>query len=204
MIETAPINDSPFDQQLWQQFKEGNHEAFEQIIERHYDSLFPFGTRFTKDVGLIEDSLHDLFVYLWEMRLSLSATDSIRNYLFKSFRHKMLLELQRVQRRGWVSEEEASELPSEQNFQDVLFLLEKEQLTVHKIKHVVNQLPIRQQEALYLRYFEGLDVDQIAHIMNINRQSVSNHLHKALTFLREHWEDSTIPMLLLYVFGRFL
>ncbi|GAB3179195.1 RNA polymerase sigma factor [Telluribacter humicola] len=203
MIDTAPLNDNPLDQQLWQLFKDGNHEAFEQIIERHYDSLFRFGTRFTKDISFIEDCLHDLFVYLWEKRLSLSATDSIRKYLFKSFRHKMLLELQRVQRRGWVSEDEASELPSEQNFQDVLFLLEKEQLTVHKIKHVVNQLPIRQQEALYLRYFEGLDVDQIAHIMNINRQSVSNHLHKALTFLRDHWEDSIIPMLLLYVFGPF-
>ncbi|MVM32095.1 sigma-70 family RNA polymerase sigma factor [Spirosoma sp. HMF4905] len=195
MIETATLTDYPSDQQLWQRFREGDQVAFEQIIASNYNSLFRFGTRFTKDVGLIEDCLHDLFVYLWEKRQSLGATDSIRKYLFKSFRHKMLLELQRVYRRGWVSEDEAAGMATEQNFQDVLFRLEKEQLTTHKVKEAINQLPVRQQEALYLRYFEGLDVDHIAQIMNINRQSVSNHLHKALTYLRENWQDFTISML---------
>lgn len=197
MVKPAFTTDYPSDKQLWQQFREGDRVAFEQIIAHHYNSLFRFGTRFTKDIGLIEDCLHDMFVYLWEKRSSLSPTDSIRKYLFKSFRHKMLLELQRVYRRGWVDEEEAAELAPEQNFQDVLFVLEKEQLTAHKIREAINHLPIRQQEALYLRYFEGLDVDHIAQIMQINRQSVSNHLHKALTHLREHWEDFTIPLLFL-------
>lgn len=172
--------------------------AFEQIITRHYNSLFRFGTRFTKDIGLIEDCLHDLFVYIWDKRLSISSTDSIRKYLFKAFRHKMLLELQRTQRRGWVSEDEAAEIAPEHNFEDVLFFLEKERLTAHKIKAVMSQLPERQQEALYLRYFEGLDIDHIAQVMDINRQSVSNHLHKALTYLREHWNDFTIPVLILF------
>ncbi|WP_128543289.1 RNA polymerase sigma factor [Larkinella soli] len=187
MIDSAFLTD----QQLWQRFKEGDRTAFEQVIERHYSSLFRFGTRFTKDVGLIEDCLHDLFVYLWEKRGALSGTDSIRKYLFKAFRHKMLLELQRVYRRGWVGEEEAAGLASEQNFQEVLFVLEKEQLTGDRIRQAVDLLPVRQQEALYLRYFESLDVDQIAQIMNINRQSVSNHLHKALSFLRSHWDRLT-------------
>ncbi|GAB3913353.1 sigma-70 family RNA polymerase sigma factor [Larkinella knui] len=196
MIEAA-YTAHPSDEQLWQQFREGNRRAFEQIITRHYTSLFRFGTRFTKDIGLIEDCLHDLFVYIWEKRQSVGSTDSIRKYLFKSFRHKMLLELQRAYRRGWVSEDEAAELAPEQNFEDTLFFLENERLTTHKIKEAVSHLPVRQQEALYLRYFEGLDIDQIAQIMTINRQSVSNHLHKALTFLREHWEDFTIPLLIL-------
>lgn len=197
MIEPALTTDYPSDKQLWQRFREGDQVAFERIIAHHYNSLFRFGTRFTKDIGLIEDCLHDMFVYLWEKRSSLSPTDSIRKYLFKSFRHKMLLELQRVYRRGWVDEEEAAGIAPELNFQDVLFGLEKEQMTTQKIKMAIDHLPVRQQEALYLRYFEGLDVDHIAQIMHINRQSVSNHLHKALTYLREHWDDFTIPMLFL-------
>ncbi|GAB3698616.1 sigma-70 family RNA polymerase sigma factor [Spirosoma flavus] len=197
MLDVAPLTGSPSDQQLWQQFREGDRIAFEQIITNNYNSLFRFGTRFTKDVGLIEDCLHDLFVYLWEKRTSLGTTDSIRKYLFKSFRHKMLLELQRVYRRGWVAEDEAADLAAEQNFQDVSFILENEQWTVHRVKEAINHLPVRQQEALYLRYFEGLAVDHIAQIMNINRQSVSNHLHKALTFLRDHWENFTLSLLLL-------
>ena len=197
------FSDHSSDEQLWQRFRDGNRAAFEQIITLNYNSLFRFGTRFTKDVGLIEDCLHDLFIYLWEKRLSISQTDSIRKYLFKSFRHKMLLELQRVYRRGWVDEEEAAALPAEQNFQDVLLHLESEQLAAYRVKQAIHQLPARQQEALYLRYFEGLDVDQIAHIMSINRQSVSNHLHKALTFLRDHWDDSNLALLILLVFSQY-
>jgi RNA polymerase sigma factor (sigma-70 family) len=175
------------DELLWERFKNGDRIAFEQIISLHYSSLFRFGTRYSKDTGLIQDCLHDMFVYLWERRLHISGTDSIKKYLLKSFRHKILLELQRTQRRGWVDEDEAVDMSADQNFEDFFVFIETEQLSAKKIKTLIDLLPQRQQEALHLRYFEELDIEHIAQVMSINRQSVSNHLHKALNFLREHW-----------------
>lgn len=175
------------DESLWERFKTGDRKAFEQIISLHYASLFRFGSRYSKDTGLIEDCLHDMFVYIWERRTHISGTDSIKKYLLKSFRHKILLELQRTQRRGWVDEDEAIDHAPEQNFEEFVVLIETEQLSARKIKTLIDLLPQRQQEALHLRYFEELDIDTIAQVMSINRQSVSNHLHKALNFLREHW-----------------
>ncbi|GAB3980061.1 sigma-70 family RNA polymerase sigma factor [Spirosoma terrae] len=175
------------DESLWERFKTGDRKAFEQIISLHYASLFRFGSRYSKDTGLIEDCLHDMFVYIWERRTHISGTDSIKKYLLKSFRHKILLELQRTQRRGWVDEDEALDHAPEQNFEEFVVLIETEQLSARKIKTLIDLLPQRQQEALHLRYFEELDIDTIAQVMSINRQSVSNHLHKALNFLREHW-----------------
>lgn len=175
------------DELLWEAFKRGDRQAFRQIIATYYTSLFRFGTRYSKNSAFVEDCLHDLFVYLWDRRQYVGPTNSIRKYLFTSFRHKLLLELQRTHRRGWVDEEEAQDVAPDQTIEDFFVFIETEQLSAQKIKCLMDLLPQRQQEALYLRYYESMDIDQIAHVMNINRQSVSNHLYKALSFLRESW-----------------
>jgi RNA polymerase sigma-70 factor (ECF subfamily) len=180
-------NNVPNDESLWERFKKGDRAAFEQIISVHYASLFRFGTRYSQDTDLIQDCLHDMFVYLWERRQHISGTDNIKKYLLKSLRHKIWLELQRTQRRGWVDEEEALDVTPEQTFEDFFVYIEAEQLSAKKIKTLLDLLPQRQQEALHLRYFQELDIEHIAQVMSISRQSVSNHLHKALNFLREHW-----------------
>lgn len=177
----------PNDEVLWERFKKGDRQAFEQIISVHYSMLFRFGTRYCKDTDLIQDCLHDMFVYLWDRRLHISSTDNIKKYLLKSLRHKILLELQRTQRRGWVDADEALDVAPEQPFEDFFVAIEAEQLSARKIKTLFDLLPQRQQEALHLRYFQELDIEHIADVMAISRQSVSNHLHKALNFLRDHW-----------------
>ena len=56
-----------------------------------------------------------------------------------------------------------------------------------KIKHVLNNLPPRQQEIIYLRFFENLTLNQISETMNISKQSVNNLLQKAYKSFRSEW-----------------
>ena len=53
-----------------------------------------------------------------------------------------------------------------------------------KITEALNNLSSRQREAIYLRYFEELDFDTIAIIMDMNVQSVRNTLHRGLQAMR--------------------
>lgn len=46
------------------------------------------------------------------------------------------------------------------------------------IEILLNKLPKRQKEAIYLKYYCELKTVEIAKIMNINYQSVVNTLHK--------------------------
>jgi len=50
---------------------------------------------------------------------------------------------------------------------------------------LLNKLPKRQKEAIYLKYYSGLKATEISEVMNINYQSVVNILHKALKNLKE-------------------
>jgi len=54
-----------------------------------------------------------------------------------------------------------------------------------KIEVLLNKLPKRQKEAIYLKYYSELKTAEIAEIMNINYQSVVNTLHKAIKSLKE-------------------
>ena len=53
-----------------------------------------------------------------------------------------------------------------------------------RVRRAIDGLPKRQQEVVFLKFYEGLENDQIAELMDINRQSVANLLYRALCTLK--------------------
>lgn len=82
------------DPALWQAFKQGDRVAFERIYEQHIQPLINYGYKITTDRNLIQDCIQDLFVELWESRERLTNTDSVRFYLLKALRNKLIRHLQ--------------------------------------------------------------------------------------------------------------
>jgi RNA polymerase sigma factor (sigma-70 family) len=72
---------------------------------------------------------------------------------------------------------------------------------VSHLNHLINDLPSRQKEALYLRYTQELTVDQIADTLDINYQSANNLLHRALLSLRKEWKGNILFILVLFLFS---
>lgn len=188
---------------LWRKFITGDRLAFQELIVSNYRPLVQYGTRFCRDQPFIEDVIQDLFVYLWEHKEDLSDTPaSVRNYLFKAFRNRILFELKQQQRFTDLPEmdDEGGELlvPC---VQETLLHIEANTEVSQQISVLMAQLPERQREALFLKYYQDCDIQEIADIMGINRQSVSNHLQKAMIFLRHHWKKSFLTPLITYLFS---
>jgi RNA polymerase sigma factor (sigma-70 family) len=53
-----------------------------------------------------------------------------------------------------------------------------------KLKKILPELSRKQNEIVYLKYYQHLDHAQIAELMNLSRQSVYNLLHETLQRLR--------------------
>jgi len=70
----------------WNSFKQGDWDAYAKLYNRYYSSLNNYGYKFTRDVSLIEDTIHDLFVKLWNSKANLGNPESVKNYLYKSMR----------------------------------------------------------------------------------------------------------------------
>ena len=67
--------------QLWNEFRNGNADAFGELMRIHYQDLFNYATRFTKDDQLIKECIQDLFLALWTNRLTISETSFVKYYL---------------------------------------------------------------------------------------------------------------------------
>ncbi len=67
-----------------------------------------------------------------------------------------------------------------------LVLIERESIVrqSQQVARYLNELPRRQREIIYLKYYQNLDREEIAEVMGISHQSVSNLLQKALLALR--------------------
>lgn len=170
---------------LWQAFKSGDKEAFSKIYKENIDDLLSYGYRITSDRQLIRDSIQDLFLNLWQTRLNLSDTDSIRFYLYRSLRNKIL---------EGIKKNNYTKIDSTNLFEDIIGalsieddLIETEQLSEQllRLKRAIHQLSKRQQEIIQLRYYHDFSFDQIAEMMQINHQSVRNLLYRAITELRQ-------------------
>jgi RNA polymerase sigma factor (sigma-70 family) len=55
------------------------------------------------------------------------------------------------------------------------------------LKQAISFLSKKQQEIIYLKYYQHLDYAQIADLMSISRQSVYNLLHETIQKLRNVW-----------------
>ncbi|MCY7350041.1 MAG: sigma-70 family RNA polymerase sigma factor [Cytophagaceae bacterium] len=184
---------------LWQLFRAGNHTAYGELATMYYRNLYDYGRRYTKDHDLLKDAIQEVFLEFWRRRQALHETDSIKFYLFKSFRNRLFKEHRRL---AWTTS--ADELPEsgldvEFSPETRIITQEVEEETQKRIRFIISQLPQRQQEAIYLRFFEDLDNEQIAQLLGINRQSVANLLHKALGQLKRNWFllSETLSFLLL-------
>lgn len=176
---------TPEDRVLWQLYREGDKQAFGLLAERYYRMLMHYGLKFMVDEVVVEDCIQELFLQLWQNRLQINETESVKHYLLKALRHHILQHL-RTQKRLNQEEIDWDKSVAEEMDSEAL-LIQQESLTLltSTIQNQLASLPTREREALYLRFYENLTILQIAEVMNVNRQSVSNFLQKALNKLRK-------------------
>jgi RNA polymerase sigma factor (sigma-70 family) len=195
----TPGQPSDTDKTRWNEFRAGKSAAFDQLMQAHYRALFNYGTKFTKDTEFVKDCIQDLFLELWKNRQNLGETEYVRSYLLKSFRRKLFRQLYKNQWRTQVeSLDEDYSFDIEFSAESRLVDAQNQQETSEKLTRLLNQLPRRQKEVIYLRFYQELDVEQIVQVMEINTQSVYNLLHKALHQMKQYWLDESIWCLLFF------
>jgi RNA polymerase sigma factor (sigma-70 family) len=170
-------------EELWKHMLPGDHLALDTIVKRHYNLLYQYGCKFTRDAALVKDCIQDMFLYIWQKRHAINETASVEHYLMKALRRRLERALSRsgsTEGMGFLEFTDTGATPDDQ-------IIQQEQKTAlaDKIKKCILQLSTRQQEIIYLRFYLNATPGDIADIMQLNRQSVYNLLHDALNKLRQ-------------------
>jgi RNA polymerase sigma factor (sigma-70 family) len=170
---------------IWQSFKSGDKDSYKTIYFKYYSNLYEYGMRITTDKELVKDTIHDLFIKLWNNRANLCDVIAITPYLLVSLRSALYNNLQKVHRSPLVEITESS--PFEMVFSVESDYIKKETVSVQnqKLTDALNLLTPRQKEVIYLRYFEELDYAEIAVIMEITVKAVYKLTARGLETLRQ-------------------
>ncbi len=184
--------------EYWSETCKGNEVAFEKLYNFFAGDLFRFGYRISVDYDLVQDSIQDLFLNIWNKRYDLKEVKSPRFYLYRSLRNK-LIRASESDRFIFSNDGELSEkwFPSEMDVESKLISNETNQINVQRLHEALLKLPIRQQEAIQLRYYHDFSAEEIGKIMNINIQSVRNLQNRAMQQLRNELPFFPASLLLL-------
>lgn len=181
------MNTQTQDQVLWQLYRVGDKRALGRLAERYYRALRHYGLKFMVDEPVVEDCIQELFLQLWQNRSQINDTESVRHYLLKALRHHILQYLRSQKRLTFEELDWDTAITDDIDAEILLIRQESLNILTNTIQSQLATLPTREREALYLRYYQDLSIPEIAEIMNVNRQSVSNFLQKALHKLRNWW-----------------
>ncbi len=181
---------------LWNSFKQGNWEAYTSLYNDYYGLLNNYGYKFTRNTNLIEDAIHDLFIRLWTTRSNLGNPVSVKNYLYKSMRNTLLRKIKTEEKYTGIADEEYP-FGFEVTYTQPAGLAVEEKEFREKLQSVINTLPPRQKEIIFLRFYEGLSYEEIADIMSISINSAYKLLYKALENLQYSLGHSPLLGLLL-------
>lgn len=180
--------------ELWNKLRAGEKSALQAIYDQESGYLYNYGRKIFQDVTIVEDAIHDLFVEIWQKRERLGSTDSIRKYLAASLRRKVISGIKKQSKSQSVESFDQIDCNPELAIEELIISQEITEEKAAKLKKAFEALSSRQREIIYLKFYQGLDYEQIAEITGINYQSLRNTISIGIKKMRESFQ--IIPMLM--------
>lgn len=175
---------------LWEKLQDGDKDAVSELFEKYYRPLLNYGLKLNPNQDLIKDSIQELFYSIWEQRHNLSEVEYIRSYLYVSLRRTVFRQAEIKKTRY-----ERDKAYSEEFFQDVVnyeALMRKNEFKKkqkEQLKEALKLLSNKQKEAVFLKFYSGLNNTEIAQVMDVNRQSVYNYIYRAIQSLQSYLDE---------------
>jgi RNA polymerase sigma factor (sigma-70 family) len=135
------------------------------------------------DEALADDAVQDLFIKIWNKRTSIGELQKVKSYFYTALRRQVLNQLRDLKLRH-LNITLAAQPDIEFSQEEILVKKEEDADLKEKILELLNALPKRQREVIYLHYFENMSLSQITEVMEINYQSVLNLKQRALQHMR--------------------
>jgi RNA polymerase sigma-70 factor (sigma-E family) len=155
--------------------------AVTALYQAHYRALIGLAVLLVRDRATAEEVVQDSFVAMHRMWRRLREPDQALAYLRRSVvnRSRSVLRHRAVADR--VRPAPPADAPSAEH--DAMTLLERSAMVA-----ALHTLPLRQREALVLRFYADMAPAEIASVMGISASAVSGHTARAFSSLRSMLE----------------
>jgi RNA polymerase sigma-70 factor, ECF subfamily len=162
------------DAELISQAAGGSRAAFECLYQRHWKAVYSYAWLLSNSVADAEDVTQDCFLALVRKPRAFDpARAKLRTWLIAIVRRQYFGRRRRTGRESGAAE--LDRIQTAAGFDDELLRVER----AEAVRLAMNALPEAQREALYLFEFEGLNLSEVASVLNIEANAVKARLYRA-------------------------
>ncbi|MES2297344.1 MAG: sigma-70 family RNA polymerase sigma factor [Pseudomonadota bacterium] len=185
------MSTEPSDESLMLLYRDGDLGAFGELYRRHSHGLFRFIAWSSPRAEWVDEIAQDSWANLHHARARYEVQASFRTYLYQIARNR-LLDLLRQQQNVLASElgEDADGGSTFERLVDAAHdggvpdaQLDAKQ-RVEDLHAAIRLLPGEQKEALILQQFNGMSLEDIAHIAAVPVETIKSRLRYAMNKLR--------------------
>ena len=187
---------------FWQKFLDGqdDYEAFSRIYNLYINDLLSYGISFGFAEETCRDAAHDLFFKIFTEKNRLSSVKNLTSYLFRSFRNHLFNIQKRQNRLSPDLSFENSTFTTEITILDSMSSEEETQKLKRIVEDLLKELTPRQREAIYLRYMQEMDYEDIATLLNMNVNSARRLVSRGIDSMRDKTSNMGNEFLTILIF----
>lgn len=164
--------------------------AFDRVYELYSHKLFSFVFRILKNEDEANDIVQEVFVKIWESREKLGDFKLLNSYIFTiAYNNSIDLIRKRINSNKYLDHLKNSSVI--QISPATISEIEFNELNI-QVEKLIATLPERQKQVYLLHREDGLTYPEIAERLNISKNTVENHMVKALKYLRSNMDNSLL------------
>ena len=149
-----------------------------------------------KNEAEADDIVQEVFVKIWESRHKLEDNKLLNSYIFTiAYNNSIDLIRKKINNTKYLEYLKNSAVINATP--NVISQIEFNELNIQAEKLIAN-LPLRQKQVYLLHREDGLTYPEIAERLGISKNTVENHMVKALKYLRQNM-DNTLLINMLFV-----
>lgn len=178
--------------------KRGDKRAFRILYEEYTPRIFQFSLSYLKSEADAEELVQEVFIKLWDNREVLDSTRNIKAYIFKIAVNCIYHFIRKKNIEGAYIDYARLNYKMDTNYTWHSLIFEEMMDRLHQI---VGQLPEQQQKIFYLSKEKGMSNENIARELNLSKRTVENHLYRAMSILKKHFnKDSLFTLLFFFLY----
>jgi RNA polymerase sigma-70 factor (ECF subfamily) len=167
--------------------RNGQTEAFTEIMERYQSAIIHYLHRLTGDNDLAADLAQDTFIQAYQGLMKSNAEINLRPWLYRIasnnawqyWRRRRLLSLVPFSR-------------FKQPPEPLVYSVGNPDDEKLVIKDVISKIPLEQRTCLILHYAEGLKYREIADILNISEEAVRKRVSRGKKVFLKHYNKGDV------------
>lgn len=194
-----PVVNEFSDNGLMIRYRNGDEDAFHELVNHYKNSLYTFLRRFSNRQEVVEDIFQETFLQLYINQDRFDTNRPLRPWLFTIAANKAKDTLRKMRRRSAVSMGTMADAGDVSTVEVVNILTSYETTpdqeaswneTAQQVRQIISEMPENVREILILAYYEHLSYKHMAGILSIPIGTVKSRLHIAVALFTKKWKAS--------------